>query len=94
MEKIEIEPFGNQILVKPVEKKQILVSDRKTLCEHGEVIAVGDEVKKIKVGDLIGYTVWGLNHLEIDGQKHYFVPEDARFILGRIRMHRGVAASV
>ncbi len=89
---MEIEPFGIQILVRPIEKKQILVSDRKPLCEYGVVIAVGDEVQKIKVGDTIGYTVWGLNHLEIDGTKHYFVPEDSRFILGRIKMPGVLAA--
>ena len=81
-----IKPFGNQILVKPVEKKQILVSDKASLCEYGEVIAIGEDVKKIKVGDMIGYTVWGINRLEINDNKHYFIPEDSRFILGTIGM--------
>jgi len=81
-----IKPFGNQILVKPVEKKQVLVSERQTLCEYGEVIAVGDGVQHIKVGDTIGYTVWGLNHLDLNDERHYFVPEDPRFILGTITM--------
>lgn len=81
-----IKPFGNQILVKPVEKKQILVSERQTLCEYGEVIAVGEEVREIKVGDTIGYTVWGINHLDIENERHYFIPEDSRFILGKISL--------
>lgn len=79
-------PFGNNILVKPTEKKQILVSDQGSMCEYGEVIAVGDDVQKIKVGDTIGYTVFGINSLEIDGKKHYFVPETAEFILGKISL--------
>ena len=82
-------PFGKNILVKPIQKKQVLISDVGTLCEYGEVIAVGDEVSKIKEGDIIGYTVWGINSFVIDdgtanGSKHYFVPESSEFILGKI----------
>lgn len=78
----KIKPFGNNILVKPIEKKQILVSDNRTLCEYGEVLGVGSEVKEVKEGDKIGFVIWGLNSLEVDGQKHYFVREDSDFILG------------
>lgn len=88
---MEIKPFGNQILIKPVEKKQIILSQSKNFCDYGVVTAIGDKVEKIKVGDTIGYTVWGLNHLEIDGIKHYFVPEDERFILGTFTLPSGVA---
>lgn len=87
----EIKPFGNNILVKPSEKKNPLLSERK-MCEYGKVIAIGENVGRdwlgfkkkgsIKIGDTIGYTVWGLNSLEIKNEKHYFVPEDPRFILG------------
>lgn len=83
---MNIKPFGNNILVKPTEKKQVLVSDRASLCEYGEVIAVGDDVTKIKVGETIGYTVFGVNSLEINDTKHYFIPETAEFILGTIEM--------
>jgi co-chaperonin GroES (HSP10) len=79
---MEIKPFGKNILVKPIEKKQILVSSQPSLCEYGTVIAIGDEVTKIKVGDTIGYTVWGVNSLEIENEKHYFIPESGEFILG------------
>lgn len=88
----KITPFGNNILVKPTEKKQILVSDQGSLCEYGEVMAIGDDVQKIKVGDTIGYTIFGINSLEIDGKKHYFVPETAEFILGKIEMSGSVAS--
>lgn len=79
-----IKPYKTQILIKPIEKKQVLVSDSKTFCEYGEVVEVGSEVKDIKKGDKLGYTIWGLNHLDIDGERHYFVPDDSRFILGII----------
>lgn len=87
----QIKPFGNQILIQPMQKKSVIVSQSKNFCDYGTVIAVGDDVKVIKVDDIIGYTVWGLNHLEIDGIKHYFVPEDPRFILGTIPVSGGLA---
>ena len=79
-----IKPFGKNLLIKPHEKKQILVADKGSLCEYGEVIAVGDDVTTIKVGDVIGFIVFGLQHLDIDDTRHYFVPENTDFILGTI----------
>ena len=87
-----VEPLFNNILVKPIERKSVIVSQNKSFCDYGEVIAVGDEVQKVKVGWIIGYTVWGINHLEIDGKKHYLVPEDSRFILGKITMSGKLAS--
>lgn len=75
-------PFGNNILISPKSKEKI-IGDTAKFYLFGKVLAVGDEVKKIKVGDTIGYTLWGLNEiLEADGTKHYFVQENQDFILG------------
>lgn len=79
-----IRPFGSNILVEPVEKKQILVSDQKSLCEYGKVVAIGSEVKEIKVGDTVGYLVWGVNSLQVEDKKYYFVPETSDFILCKL----------
>ena len=46
----------------------------KTLCE-------GEDVKKIKVGDKITYLFWGVNSVEIDGEKYWVIPETDEFIL-------------
>jgi len=64
---MNIQPLGDNLIVLPAEKKQILVSDNKNLCLYGEVQAIGDEVKKIKVGDKVVYEMWGLKSPEIDG---------------------------
>lgn len=81
---MNIKPFGNNILIKPVEEKTLIIAEKRTLCEYGEVLAVGDEVKHIKVGDKVGFVVWGLNQLVIGGETHYFVSENSDFILGTI----------
>ena len=82
--KIE-KPFGNNIWVKPIEKEQVLVSDRRTLCEYGEVMGVGKDVQEIKVGDIIAYTIWGLNSIDIDEKtRFYIVAEDSSFILAKL----------
>ncbi len=79
-----IKPFGSNILVEPETSKAILGD---SLCQYGKVVAVDPEwVKSIKVGDTIGYLTWGLNHLEIDGKKYYFVPCNPEFILGIIEL--------
>lgn len=70
--------------MKPREKRQIVVGDRGNLCEYGDVIEVGKDVTSVKVGDCIGYTVFGINKLEIDNDIHYFVPETDEFLLGTI----------
>lgn len=79
---MEIKPFGRNILVEPVQKKQILVSDSKGLCEYGKVVAIGGDVKEIKIGDTVGFLVWGVNSLVVENDTYYFVPESDEFLLG------------
>lgn len=79
-----IKPFGNRILVKPVEKQQVLVGDDGILNEYGEVIAIGDLVQKIQIGQKVGFSVFGVEKLVIDEQKFYFIQENDEFLLAII----------
>jgi len=79
-----IKPFGRNILIKPAERKQVLVADTGSLCEYGEVIAVGDKVETIQVGQKLGFVVWGIQKLDVDGAIYYFIPETSEYILGFI----------
>lgn len=79
-----IKPFGNQILIRPIEQKTLILAEKKTLNEYGEVLAVGEACKRIKVGDKVFFTMWGLNSVEVDGERHYFVQEHSDFLLGTI----------
>ncbi len=80
-----IKPFGNRILVKPVERAQVLVGDEGTLNEYGEVVAIGKDVKEINVGDKVGFSVFGVEKLIIDDSKYYFLQEDPEFLLATIK---------
>lgn len=79
-----IKPFGNRILVKPASKTQVLASEDGTLSEYGEVIAIGKDVKEIMVGQVVGFSVFGVEKLIIDEEKYYFLQEDADFLLAII----------
>jgi co-chaperonin GroES (HSP10) len=77
-----ITPFGNNILVLPTEIKTIVSVKNTSKCDYGKVIAIGKDVKEIKVGEVIGFVNHGLLALEVEKTKLYFIPEDANFILG------------
>lgn len=81
---MEIKPYGRRILVKPEEKAQVLVADDGMLNEYGVVVAVGDAVQHIKVGDKVGFSVFGVEKLVIGEEKFYFIKEDDDFLLGRL----------
>lgn len=79
------QPYKTNILIKPEDKKKVIGNTAKYYL-YGEVLAVGNEVKDIKVGDRIGYTLWGLKDIEeSDGTKYYFVKDDSAFILGVLK---------
>lgn len=77
---MKVNPFGNRILVKPHEHEGIL-RDEASLSEYGEVLAVGPEVKNVKVGDTVGFVVFGVEKLIIGEEKHYFINESDEFLL-------------
>lgn len=77
-----IQPIFNNILVKPQEAEGFLRSSEGLLTEIGKVIAVGEDVQRIKIGDEIAFSKWGVKNVEKDNEKYYFIPEDGRFILG------------
>ena len=79
-------PYGDRLLIKQVEHKQVLVSEEGALSEYGEVIAVGDACSgKIVVGDIVGFSVFGVEKLIIEEEKYYFIKQDSEFLLCTIK---------
>ena len=81
---MEIIPFGKNIYVSPVLKDQVLVSDTEIRCNYGKVISVGDEVKNVVIGDIIGYEPFGVKHLEVNGVDNFLIPEDSDFLICKL----------
>lgn len=81
---MNIIPYGKNILVVPSKKKKILVSDTNAIEAYGDVVAIGEDVKTVKVGDTILFTKWGIRENKIGDETFYFVKEDDDFYLGKV----------
>lgn len=79
-------PYKNKILIKPIEKKDIIPdADEVKFYEKGEVLAVGEEVTWLKIGDtvfFVSHGCWSTPEDE-DGIKHFVVTDHPSFILGK-----------
>ncbi len=74
-------PFGNNIRFQPQSKDKI-IGDTSKFYLYGKVLAVGDDVKSIKVGDNIEFTQWALNKTVLaDKEERFYVQEHPDFIL-------------
>lgn len=82
MNNTQWKPFGRNIMFAPLSKDKI-IGDTSKFFLIGTVLAVGDDVKKVKVGDVLGYTQWALNKIVIPDKKEiFFCQEDDDYILG------------
>jgi len=75
-------PFGKNILFAPQQKDKV-IGDTSRYFLYGKVLAVGNAVQGVKVGDTIGFTQWALNKIIMDDKsEHFFCQENDDFILG------------
>ena len=90
MEKSKVQPFGDRVLVEPLEAEEktasgiIIPDSAKEKQQRGKVVAVGegrttDDGKnipvKVKVGDQILYTGWNNKDIKI-GTNEYLIIEE------------------
>ena len=76
-----MKPFGRRIQVKPEQKESVIKTPDSNLVERATVIAIGPEVKGINPGDKLLFTSFGVDSVDVDGERHYFLLEDDAFIL-------------
>lgn len=78
-------PLFNHILVEPIKSESFLEGEQKPIEEKGTVIAIGKEVKHVKVGDVLLFNSWGVSKTsKTDEVVYYVIPEDKEFILCKI----------
>jgi co-chaperonin GroES (HSP10) len=76
-EKNMLTPIAKKILIKPLEQKQgnIILTNQKP--KKFKIVAIGDEVTKVKIGD----TIYLENHygveIEEDNQKYFIIEENS-----------------
>jgi len=87
-----IEPFGRRIYILPDEEIGIIQSGESRKIVQGRVVEVGDKVEKIRPGDTVIFTAWGVDEITIKGVTHYFLLETDEFILARIKLSSGVVS--
>lgn len=69
--------------MKPEQKESVIKTPDSNLVERATVIAVGPLVKAIDPGDVLLFTSFGVDSVDIDGERHYFLLEDDAFILAK-----------
>lgn len=76
-----LKPYGRRILIKPERQATVIETAEQNLIERAEVLAVGGAVSTIHPGDKILFTSFGVDSIDLNGEKLYFVLEDDAFIL-------------
>lgn len=83
MAKQTIQPIGKRVLVTPVSaeektKSGIIIPDtaRKEKPERGTVVAIGEKIDGVTVGDTIVFSKYGYDEIKIDGIEYYVVKHD------------------
>lgn len=88
MNQLKIEPLGNIVHLKIEEAKAGILdtSSRMTAVEVAEVVAVGPDVKSdLKQGDKVFVKAWGIDLINHEDKRYFFVAEDTNAILAKIK---------
>lgn len=75
-----IKPQGSKILIKVDEKTETksgikIISNTHIITEDAEILAIGPEVSKVKIGDRIMFKTWVLDQIKIGEETHHFLDE-------------------
>jgi co-chaperonin GroES (HSP10) len=80
---MKLKVLGKNILAKPIELNKenevglvATVNNDKFKKNYGIVEFIGDEVSKVKVGDIIVFKTQELNQLEIENNKYFLIIQD------------------
>lgn len=76
-------PAPGRIWFEPIQKENIILSDKAEVIEAGKVLGIGKGVEDIEVGDCIFFLNWGAEETpEYEGKTYWTVKDDPNFIMG------------
>ena len=72
---MKIKPQPNEVQIKIDEAKAgvLNMESTQTAVEFGEVVAIGDEVKGVKVGQKVLFKAWACDIVTVEGKRYYFI---------------------
>ncbi len=72
-----LQPLDKRILIKPIipPKKESIIITKDESPQTFQVIAIGDEVTKVNIGDTIFIASFSTSELLFEGEKHTIVNE-------------------
>jgi chaperonin GroES len=80
---MKIKPLGKRVVVKALEQEQkteggiyLPETASKEKPQQGEVTAVGDEFKGVKIGDKVVFAKYGGTEIKIEGEDYLVLGED------------------
>lgn len=77
-------PFPDKIVVKPLEQKTVIVTQKEQLLEKGIVVSVGDNVRFVQPGDTVYFDSWGCYSItDSESNTLYVVSSNSQVILGK-----------
>ncbi len=77
-----LQPLADRVVAKPLEAQDKTSSgfyvpdSAKEKPQMGEIVAVGKEVKEVKVGDHVVYKQYGPDTIKVDGQDMLIIKEE------------------
>lgn len=83
---LKIKPQPLEVLVKVDEAQAgaLNMESVKSAVEFGTVMAIGDEVKSVKVGKKIMFKAWSTDIVNVDGVRYIFINVETNGIKGTI----------
>lgn len=69
--------------MKPEKQDTVIQTADTNLVERAEVIGIGEDVTTVSIGDRLLFTSFGVDSVDVNGERHYFLLEDDAFILAK-----------
>tara|TARA_Y100000310_G_C20690805_1_gene822058 strand:- start:1697 stop:1939 length:243 start_codon:yes stop_codon:yes gene_type:complete len=80
---MKILPFSNNVVIKRLEQKASAFHVEQETTGQGEILAIGPDVKSIKVGDKILFVEYAVDSFELDNSTYLLTPEAS--VVGKIK---------